>query len=168
MGEARVLAHTCIWATRTRMGSPYAYGYPIRIWAASTRMGCPYAYGAAHTRMGRIPVWDGTWILTLRRDVHRLEDSRIMVLHYVYPVELSTGVCFISIISIVLICGKTKDKTSDFQSHAMTSFACPSHIFHIFLADIKSSYWCVKSSYILWIWHLWLFEYKLVEYWSFA
>ena len=49
MGEARVLAHTRIWATRTRMGSPYAYGYPIRIWAASTRM-------------GRIPVWDGTHI----------------------------------------------------------------------------------------------------------
>ena len=51
MGEARVLAHTRIWATRTRMGSPYAYRYPIRIWAASTRMGCPYAYGAAYTRI---------------------------------------------------------------------------------------------------------------------
>ena len=62
MGEARVLAHTRIWATRTRMGSPYAYRYPIRIWAASTRMGCPYAYGAAHTRMGRISVWDGTYV----------------------------------------------------------------------------------------------------------
>ena len=65
MGEAIVLAHT-------RMGYPYAYGQPmhartgrpcIRIWAASTRMGCPYAYGTAHTRMGRIPVWDGTEII---------------------------------------------------------------------------------------------------------
>ena len=70
IGEARVLAHTRIWATRTRMGSPYAYGYPIRIWAASTRMGCPYAYGTAHTRMGRIPVWDGTKIKTLHLQDH--------------------------------------------------------------------------------------------------
>ena len=57
MGEARVLAHTRIWATRTRTGIP-----SVRIWAASARMGCPYAYGAAHTRMGRISVWDGTKI----------------------------------------------------------------------------------------------------------
>ena len=44
MGEARVFAHTCMY-----MGYPY------------TRMGCPYAYGTAHTCMGRIPVWDGTF-----------------------------------------------------------------------------------------------------------
>ena len=58
LGEARVLAHTRIWATRTRMGSqyaytgiPYAYGLPIRVWAAHMHMGQPirvwaeYMYG---------------------------------------------------------------------------------------------------------------------------
>ena len=50
MGEARVLAHTCmgqpvlIWAAHTRTGSPY--GLPIRIWDS------PYVYGQ-NTCMGR-------------------------------------------------------------------------------------------------------------------
>ena len=51
----RVRALIRIWAKQ---------GYPaIPIWAARTRMGqeyCPYAYGIAHTRMGKIHVWDGT------------------------------------------------------------------------------------------------------------
>ena len=54
MGEARVLAHTCIWATHTRMGSPYTYGLPVCVWAAYMHMGQPicvwaeYLYGTEH------------------------------------------------------------------------------------------------------------------------
>ena len=59
--------HTHIWA-KQEFWPIRVYGLPVRVWAAhthtgSTRMGCPYAYGTAHTRMGRIPVWDGTTIL---------------------------------------------------------------------------------------------------------
>ena len=46
-----------IWAAYTRRGSPYVYGLRK---ITHTRMGCPYAYGIAHTRMGKIRVWDGT------------------------------------------------------------------------------------------------------------
>ena len=64
MGEARVLAHTRIWATHTRTGIPYAYGLPVRVWAAHMHMGQPM-----HTRMGRIPVWDGTLPLYNKKTV---------------------------------------------------------------------------------------------------
>ena len=43
MGEARVSCDICM-------------GWPIRVWAS------PYVYAwKAYTRMGRIPVWDGTY-----------------------------------------------------------------------------------------------------------
>ena len=54
MGEARVLAHTHVWATRTCMGSPYAYGLSVGVWAAHMHMGQPirvwaeYLYGTEH------------------------------------------------------------------------------------------------------------------------
>ena len=46
MGEARVLAHTCIWAASTRMGCPYAYG------AAHTRIWAEYLYGTEQRHFG--------------------------------------------------------------------------------------------------------------------
>ena len=46
-----------VWAARMRMGSPYAYGLRKM---AHMRMGSPYAYGTAHTRTGKIRIWDGT------------------------------------------------------------------------------------------------------------
>ena len=49
-----------VQAAHTRMGQE---NLPIRVWAAHTRMGSPYAYGIAHTRMGKIRVWDRTVIL---------------------------------------------------------------------------------------------------------
>ena len=42
MGEPMVSHDTC-------MGSPYAYGQPVRVWA---KKNCPYAYGQ-NTCMGR-------------------------------------------------------------------------------------------------------------------
>ena len=51
-----------VWAARMRMGSPYVYGLRK---ITHTRMGSPYAYGIAHTRMGKIRVWDGTDILVI-------------------------------------------------------------------------------------------------------
>ena len=105
MGEAIVLAHTRIY------GLPvYAYGQPIRvrvapirIWAASTRMGCPYADGTAHTRMGRIPVWDGTvtcprWALreARRRDISSINYAAVNCK------ESTTTKCSIQIGSLAL------------------------------------------------------------------
>ena len=69
MGESRVSRDTC-------MGSPYAYGQRK---IAHTRMGCPYAYGPAHTRMGKILVWDGTTTTTDKRlPVQRGSDNSLI------------------------------------------------------------------------------------------
>ena len=64
------------------MGYPYAYGQPIRVRVAHTHMGCPYAYETAHTRMGRIPVWDGTPILAAHRGVRHGLESRTLFLRF--------------------------------------------------------------------------------------
>ena len=54
-GEMHEAAHTRT-GTDTHMGEPRV--------SRDTRMGSPYAYGLrkiAHTRMGKILVWDGTF-----------------------------------------------------------------------------------------------------------
>ena len=65
----------CLYAyglPHMHMGSPYAYGIPVRVWAAHTRTGSPYTRMGqnscfAHMRMSahmRIGILDHTSIAT--------------------------------------------------------------------------------------------------------
>ena len=63
--SSHIWALTCItmrkqvFSAISVCAGPDVYG-PAHMHMGSTCMGCSYAYGTVHTRMDRIPVWDGT------------------------------------------------------------------------------------------------------------